>query len=134
MKQKAWYQQWPVMVTVGVASLGALGTFLVRSASYVQLPDAMAAVQKKNELQDDAILEMKKSNEIWQDIYQSQQLNQRTAPTLREELEVAESPAIPVVTPDPDDPDLWQWTQDGVRWCSDGRIPWKWKKKTKCQR
>ena len=37
------------------------------------LSPRLSAAEKKNSLQDEAILELKKSNEIWQNIYQQQQ-------------------------------------------------------------
>ena len=70
---KPWFQSWPIMVTAGVAALGALGTVMVKGATYITLPEKVEAGEQKNVLQDQAIVELKKSNEIWQDIYQRQE-------------------------------------------------------------
>lgn len=75
--------QLPAIIAGSLAALTALGTFIVKSAKYIELPDVMAGVQEKNTLQDEAILELKKSNEIWQDIYTQQQQQAPMVPTRR---------------------------------------------------
>ena len=67
-----WWQL-PAVIAASVAGLTALGTLIVKSAVYITLPDKVEASEQKNQLQDDAILELKKSNEIWQNIYTQQQ-------------------------------------------------------------
>ena len=66
-----WWQL-PALVTGGVAAVGTLGTLAVNYATYASLPSKVEAGEQRNELQDNAILELKKSNEIWQQIYQQQ--------------------------------------------------------------
>lgn len=67
-----WWQL-PAVIAASVAGLTALGTLIVKSAVYITLPDKVEASEQKNQLQDEAIIELKKSNEIWQNIYQQQQ-------------------------------------------------------------
>lgn len=74
---KPWYLQAPTLIIAGATGFGALGTLIVKSAAYITLPDAIAGVKQENVVQGEAILELKKSNEIWQQIYQQQQQQQQ---------------------------------------------------------
>lgn len=70
MKKSPPWWQLPSLVGAGFAFFSVLAVTYV---TYKNLPQQVEAMEQKNELQDDAILELKKSNEIWQNIYQQQQ-------------------------------------------------------------
>ena len=42
----------PGILTASLAGVGAMGTFIVRSADYIKLPEAVAAESKRNDTQD----------------------------------------------------------------------------------
>ena len=50
-KPMAWWVV-PGIVTATLAGLGALGTFIVKSADYIKLPDVLAGEIKRNDNQD----------------------------------------------------------------------------------
>ena len=72
MKKLPWYQNLQI-IAWSAGGLTAAGALIVGTARYINLPREVEAAVQKNELQDEAILELKKSNEIWQGIYQQQQ-------------------------------------------------------------
>jgi hypothetical protein len=71
-KPRPWHQHLQI-IAWAVGGMAALGTATVVAARYITLPERVEAGEQKNSLQDEAILELKKSNEIWQNIYQQQQ-------------------------------------------------------------
>ena len=72
--------QFPAIVSGIVIALGALGTFIVRSATYIQLPEKVAEAMQKNAEQDSAIDKLTAIQETWQNIYQQQQAPNQPAP------------------------------------------------------
>ena len=50
-KPMAWWVV-PGIVTATLAGLGAVGTFIVKSADYIRLPEVVAAEAKRNDTQD----------------------------------------------------------------------------------
>lgn len=78
MKAKPAWWILPSIITGSLAMLGGLGTCAIKYATYESLPSKVEAAEQKNELQDDAILELKKTNEVWQQIYQQQQAPNRS--------------------------------------------------------
>ena len=72
-----WWQL-PALITGGVAAAGVLTTGIVKAASVITLPSRLEAAERQNALQDDAILELKKTSEIWTQIYQQQQAAKTT--------------------------------------------------------
>ena len=87
-KSLPWWQNLQIIAWVA-GGLTAAGALIVGTARYINLPKEVEAAVQKNTLQDEAILELKKSNEIWQNIYQQQQTPNRMyrAPTSRESPE-----------------------------------------------
>ena len=80
MKKAApWWQRFQVVgyVAGGLIALatagGVLRSCVIEGSKTLTVNDRVEAAEQKNELQDDAILELKKSNEVWQQIYQQQQ-------------------------------------------------------------
>ena len=98
MKRVPWYQNLQI-IAWSAGGLTAAGALIVGTARYINLPREVEAAQQKNVLQDEAIIELKKSNEIWQKIYQQQTPNQPLHPPAR------------TVTPQE-----WQ-AKDGSWWC-----------------
>ena len=76
MKKLPWYQNLQI-IAWSAGGLTAAGALIVGMARYLNLPKEVEAAQQKNVLQDEAIIELKKSNEIWQSIYQQQQTYQQ---------------------------------------------------------
>ena len=108
MKRLPWWQNFQVVAWV-VGGLTALGTVAVVTAKYIELPTKVEAAEQKNELQDDAILELKKSNEVWQQIYTQQQQQQQQ--------QVPNQPA----------PQGFEWRQDDQgNWYCQGAETWWW--------
>ncbi len=71
-KKPSWWMI-PSIVVASVAALTALGTFITKSSDYIELPEAVAATQVKNDEQDSAIDKLTAIQATWQDIYQQQQ-------------------------------------------------------------
>ena len=116
MKRLPWWQNFQVVAWV-VGGLTALGTVAVVTAKYIELPTKVEAAEQKNELQDDAILELKKSNEVWQQIYtQQQQQQQQQVP----------NQAYPPQHPT-DEILNYEWKQDAYgNWYCQGAETWWW--------
>ena len=73
-KQIPWWIEFGLRYWQPLLALGAGGIALIVFLS--TLNPRLSAQEKQNELQDAAIIELKKSNEIWQNIYVGQQAQQ----------------------------------------------------------
>ena len=110
-KPKPWYQNLQV-VAWAVGGLAALGTATVVAARYITLPDRVEASEHRNELQDNAILELKKTNEVWQQIYQQQQqAPNQAAPRIQR---------------------IWD-TEEQRYYCDDGQQQWWANREERCE-
>ena len=66
--------------------LFAMGGLLIGGIVFLAtLNPRVIAAEKKNELQDSAIIELKKSNEVWQEIYQQQKQRPQPAVWIEED-------------------------------------------------
>src|SRR3990167_5452804 len=121
-KSLPWWQNLQIIAWVA-GGLTAAGALIVGTARYINLPREVEAAQQKNVLQDEAIIELKKSNEIWQKIYQQQAPNHLPRPQ-------APPPAPQPIPPTPPPPPTlrveWAQDEDGDWYClrSDGE--WWW--------
>lgn len=82
-KPLAWWVV-PGIVTGALAALGALGTFIVKGAAYITLPERVEAGEQVDKRQDGAIDKLTGIQETWQKIYQQQAAN--APPPRREPL------------------------------------------------
>ena len=61
--------QWwiiPSIATASFAGLGALGTFIVKSADYIKLPEVLASEVKRNDTQDQRLDKLITLQELYQ--------------------------------------------------------------------
>ena len=72
--------QLPAILAGSIAALTALGTFIVKSATYIQLPDKVEAAVQKNTEQDTEITALTAIQKTWQNIYEQQQQMQQQVP------------------------------------------------------
>jgi|SRR3989304_2165603 len=125
MKRVPWWQNLQI-IAWSAGGLTAAGALIVGLANYISLPEKVEATQQKNVLQDEAILELKKSNEIWQGIYQQQQHapNQLYRPQAPQPV----PQPIPTLPAPPQPPIRVQWEQDayGNWFCRSSTGDWWW--------
>ena len=91
-KPLAWYVV-PGVIVASVTALGAMGTLIVKGATYLTLPERVEAGESVNQRQDESLSKLTAIQETWQKIYEQQ------APSTR--------PFIP-------------WQEEG--WCCDARL------------
>ena len=80
MKKRLQWWVVPGIITASLAGFGALGTFIVKSADYIRLPEAMAAESKRNDSQDQRLDKLI----TLQEYQANQQMNQSAPRGLRE--------------------------------------------------
>ena len=70
-KKLAWYVV-PGVLVASVTALGAVGTVIVKGATYISLPDRVEAGEQVNKRQDDSLSKLTAIQETWQNIYEQQ--------------------------------------------------------------
>lgn len=93
----------PSIITGSLAALGAVGTVIIQSANWLQLPAKVEAGEMTNQRQDEAINKLTAIQEYWKDVYATQQQQQVRPPP---------APAVQPQAP------LREWDdQDRTFWC-----------------
>ena len=67
---KPWWLQTPALIAGGIAAFGTLGTFIVKSALYISLPEKVLAAEAKNDEQDTVLTQQTAILTILKDAYQ----------------------------------------------------------------
>ena len=80
MKKRLQWWVVPGIITASLAGLGALGTFIVKSADYIRLPEAVAAESQRNDTQDQRLDKLI----TLQEYQANQQMNQPASRSIRE--------------------------------------------------
>lgn len=106
-RKRVWYQQFQVIGYV-VGGLAALGTVIVVSNRYIELPQKVEAAETKNTQQDrqiDRLITL-------QEYYQQQSVQQQTRPQA-----------------------VWKERNDrtGEEWCTDGQETWSINRQGECE-
>ena len=77
MKEKRFDWKNPTVIFSLIAGIGLLGTAIVKSASYITLPDRVEAAEQDIESVQDYIKEQRISNELMKDMFKQQQQYQQ---------------------------------------------------------
>ena len=77
MKNKGFDFKNPTVIFSLIAGIGLLGTAIVKSASYITLPDRVEAAEQDIESVQDYIKEQRISNELMKDMFKQQQQYQQ---------------------------------------------------------
>ena len=104
-KPLAWWVV-PGVITASLAALGALGTFMVKGAAYITLPERVEAGEQVNAKQDESLNKLTAIQETWLKVYQQQQAQQ---PPLANTL----------APPRPPRHQEWQDPETRLWWCSE---------------
>ena len=107
MKQRPPPWQFPAIVSGIIIALGAIGTFIVRSAKYIEVPEKLEAAEKKNIEQDTKLHDLNYIADQNQKILD--RVTQQPAPNQA-------APSRPSV--------WWAQDQDGEWYCTNGQDSW----------